>query len=357
MTQEEYSVRNMPNMQENKEIGSEFWFDTELRNDRTAPHETLMLSGRTAIDVIIKDILKIRKVGNVCMPAYCCDSMIDPFLRNGIKVDLYDLEFNDGLHYIVDRDLQTDIFYVNNYFGYENTISNDIIKHFKQKGAIIIYDKTHSLFMANDTTDGLADYTFASIRKWMGVVDGAVVSKRNGGLGLDLKEYPYLQCKLDAMREKAKYINGDSTIDKQQFLDKYSEFGHYLSEEYQGYKMDDLSVGIWQQSDKVAIREQRRENAAVLHLEKRLNFLGKLSVNSCPIFVPVLFDSTEERNAIRKHLIENKIYCPIHWPKNRLVAPDMKVNRIFDTELSLICDQRYTEADMERIINVINKSF
>lgn len=357
MTQEVYSVRNMPSMQGNKEIGSEFWLDAELRNENLASHETLVLSGRTAIDAIIKDILKTRKVRNVYMPAYCCDSMIDPFLRNGIKVNLYDLDFNEGLHYNVDGDLQTDIFYVNNYFGYENTISYDIIEYFKHKGAIIIYDKTHSLFMTNDTIDALADYTFASIRKWMGVVDGAVVGKRNGGLDLDLNEYPYMQCKLDAMRDKAKYINGNTTINKQQFLDKYSEFGHHLSEEYQGYKMDDLSVGIWQQSDKAAIREQRRENAAVLHLEKRLNYLGKLSVNSCPIFVPILFDSTEERNAIRRSLIENKIYCPIHWPKNALVTPDMKVNRIFDTELSLICDQRYTEADMERIINVINKSF
>ena len=344
-------------MQRNKEIGSEFWLDAELQNEKSVPNETLVLSGRTAIDAIIKDILKTRKVKNVYMPAYCCDSMIDPFLRNGIRVDLYDLEFNDGLHYIVDEDLQTDIFYVNNYFGYENTISNDIIEHFKQKGAIIIYDKTHSLFMTNDTTDALADYSFASIRKWMGVVDGAAVNKRKGRFELEMNDYPHLQCKLDAMREKAKYINGDLTIDKQQFLTKYSEFGHHLSEEYQGYKMDDLSVGIWLQSDKVEIRKQRRENAAVLHLGTGLHFMGNLFTNSCPIFVPVLFDTTEERNVIRKHLIKNGIYCPIHWPKNTLVTPDMEVNRIFDTELSLICDQRYTETDMERIINVINKSF
>lgn len=344
-------------MQENKEIGSEFWLDTELRDEKFTPHETLVLSGRTAIDVIIKDILKTRKVRNVYMPAYCCDSMIDPFMRNGIKVDLYDLCFDEKLNYLVDKDFQADIFYVNNYFGYENTINNDTIEHFKHKGAIVIYDKTHSLFMTNDSTDTLADYTFASIRKWMGVVDGAVVSKENAELHIEQNDYPYLQCKIDAMQEKAKYINGDKTIDKQQFLTKYNEFGHHLSEEYQGYKMDDLSVDIWQQSDKVEIRKQRRENAVVLHLGTSLHFMGSLSVNSCPIFVPVLFDTTEERNVIRKHLIENGIYCPIHWPKNTLVTPDMEVNRIFDTELSLICDQRYTETDMERIINVINKSF
>ena len=343
-------------MQKNKEIGSEFWFDSELKENTSIPRETLVLSGRTAIDVIIKDIVKTRKVKNVYLPAYCCDSMIEPFLRNNIKVSLYDISFDGELHYLVDKDLQTDIFYVNNYFGYENTIDNEIIEHFKHKGAIIIYDQTHSLFMTNDLTDTVADYTFASIRKWTGVVCGAVVNKKNGTFDLELKNYPYLQCKIDAMQEKTKYINSDATIDKQCFLDKYSEFGLHLSKEYQGYKMDDLSVRIWQQSDKVTIREQRCENAAVLHLESKLQFIGDLSANSCPLFVPILFESTDKRNTVRKSLINEKIYCPIHWPKNALITPDMKVNLIFDTELSLICDQRYMESDMERILKVINKS-
>lgn len=356
MTQEAYSVRNMPNMQGNKEIGSEFWFDAELKEGETTSYETLVLSGRTAIDIIIKDIIKARKVRNVYIPAYCCDSMIDPFIRNGINVNLYDLTFEGGLHYIVDDGLQTDIFYVSNYFGYENNIATEIIELFKRKGAIIIYDKTHSLFMTNDATDALADYMFASVRKWMGVACGAVVSKSNGSFNLELKDYPYLQCKIEAMQEKGKYINEEANIDKQQFLDKYSEFSHHLSEDYQRYKMDDLSARIWQQSDKIAIRNQRRKNAATLHLEKRLQFMGLLSANSCPIFVPILFEKTEKRNKIRHRLIENKIYCPIHWPKNALVTPDMKVNRIFDTELSLICDQRYTENDMKKIIEVIRKS-
>lgn len=341
-------------MQRYKEIGSEFWFDFEPKEFASNSQETFVLSGRTAIDIIIKDIQKTRKVRNVYLPAYCCDSMIDPFIRNGIDVKLYDIDYDGKLKYLFDADAETDIFYVNNYFGYDNTISNKTIEHFKHKGAIIIYDKTHSLFMANDATDALADYTFASIRKWIGVVCGAVVCKKEGSFDVELKDYPYLQCKIDAMQEKTLFIKGEN-VDKQLFLSKYGEFGHHLSEEYQGYRMDSLSVGIWQQYDKVAIRETRRENAAVLHLESKLHFIEKLSANSCPIFVPVFFQTTEKRNAVRKSLIEEQIYCPIHWPKNKLVTPEMKVNDIFDKELSLICDQRYTECDMERILEVINK--
>ena len=347
-------MKNMLSMQRSKEIGSEFWFDYYPKDIASDSQETLVLSGRTALDIIIKDILKVRKIRNAYLPAYCCDSMIDPFIRNGIDVKLYDIDFDGGLKYLIDADAETDIFYVNNYFGYENTIGNKIIEHFKHKGAIIIYDKTHSLFMTNDATDALADYTFASIRKWIGVVCGAVVSKKDGAFEVELKDYPYLQCKIDAMQQKARFIKGEN-VDKQLFLSKYGEFGHHLSEEYHGYKMDDLSVRIWQQLNKVAIREKRCRNAAILHKASNVHFIDELSANSCPIFVPVFFESAEKRNAVKKSLINAQIYCPVHWPKNRLVTPDMRVNGIFDTELSLICDQRYTEYDMEEIIKVINK--
>lgn len=103
-----------------------------------------------------------------------------------------------------------------------------------------------------------------------------------------------------------------------------------------------------------SIREVRRENAAFLHQALSLQFIGKLTAKSCPLFVPVLLKNTEERNTVRKRLIEEQIYCPIHWPKNQMITQNMEVNKIFDTELSLICDQRYSAVDMERIVKVIN---
>ena len=340
-----------------KEIGSEFWLDAKIREAKNVYEETLVLSGRTAIDLIIQDIQRVRRVSTAYLPAYCCDSMIAPFVRNGIKVVLYDMYFDGNLQYIIEENKSVDIFYVTNYFGYENTVGNDLIERFKAKGSIVIYDKTHSLFMDFDPTDALADYTFASIRKWMGVVCGAVVYKSFGVFNATLVDYPFLQSKIEAMQEKRRYIEGDSNIEKQSFLNKYGEFGHHLAEDFQGYKMDPLSVSIWKQSDKRSIREVRRENAIVLHKALSLQFIGRLTNHSCPVFVPVFFQKSKERNTVRKLLIEEQIYCPIHWPKNQNLTPDMEVNRMFETELSLICDQRYSVVDMERIAKVINNIY
>ena len=342
-----------------KEIGSEFWMErepAELFYDRDVIYA---LSGRTAIDLIIQDILKTRKFRNVYMPAWCCDSMLAPFSHRNIHVDFYDLELghtesteSTEIMCHTNGTDDTDILYVTNYFGYENALPIETVKKFKEKGAIILYDRTHSFLMGNDPYLDLADYIFASIRKWMGVIDGAVV---NGISDCQLKQCPYLKCKEQAMRMKKAFIEGNSSIDKQEFLDLYGEFGHHLAEDYQNYEMDDLSYALYKAEDLSAMRRKRRENAQYLHENlKGVEFIGELTENAVPLFVPVFFETTEQRNAVRKKLIEAQIYCPIHWPKPTLIPADFEANKIYDTELSLICDQRYDLTDMERMVTLIN---
>lgn len=331
------------------EIGSEFWLEREVQpmKERDGVYT---LSGRTAIDVILQDILLKRSVKNVYMPAYCCDSMIAPFAARGIEVELYDVGFDGQLRYDIDTAKETDIFYINNYFGYENGVGKEVIARFKRQGSVILYDRTHSFLMENDDME--CDYSFASIRKWMGVVCGAVVK----GVGaVPLKRYDHLDCKELAMRKKTAFIGGDKSIDKQEFLNLYAEFGHHLTADYRNYAMDDLSFAIYHSEDFSAMRTRRRANARYLHEHLNLQFLGDLTKNACPLFVPVLFDTKEHRDAVRKKLIDAQIYCPIHWPKNSLLGISMKANEIIDRELSLICDQRYGLEEMEHLINEINQ--
>ena len=86
------------------EIGSEYWLEDITSEDLgNEDNGCYVLSGRTAIDVILQDIHKERKVQNVYLPAYCCDSMLQPFMDRGIKIHLYDLWLGDKLEYDVDE--------------------------------------------------------------------------------------------------------------------------------------------------------------------------------------------------------------------------------------------------------------
>lgn len=339
------------------EIGSEFWLEREpvATSQREGRY---VLSGRTAIDLIIQDIAKTRTIRSVYMPAWGCDSMIAPFAHRNIRVDFYDVchtEITKITEKISNTDLtdETDILYFTNYFGYENTFPLETVKQFKAKGAVILYDRTHSFLMDDDPYLELADYSFASIRKWIGMIGGAVVE---GVQNVALKPCPYLEPKETAMRMKQAYMAGDDSVDKQEFLKLYGEFGHHLAEDYQNYEMDDLSYALYKTEDLAIMRHKRRENAKYLHEHlKGVRFIDELTDKAVPLFVPVFFNTTEQRNAVRKKLIEAQIYCPIHWPKPAQIPADFEANKIYDTELSLICDQRYTTDDMARMAAVINE--
>lgn len=326
------------------EIGSEFWLENKPKQILTEREGVYCLSGRTAIDLILQDILRKKDVKSVAMPAWCCESMIAPFLVRGIDVRFYDYGHTDLSE-------TTDIFYLTNYFGYENTLDIEVVRKIKESGRIILYDCTHSLLMDDKEYKELSDYSFGSIRKWMGVIGGAVVE------GIDkpeLKDCPYISIKEKAMLDKYRYLMGDKGSKKDEFLAAFGKFGHQLAEDYCNYAMDDLSYTLYKQEDFQKIKLLRRENAAYIHENlKGVQFMYEFTDKSVPLFVPVLFESKEQRDYVRKKLIEQQIYCPVHWPQPKQIPTDYKVNDIVSRELSLICDQRYGINEIKREIETI----
>ena len=356
MMSEVYKDLNMSRMI--SEIGSEFWIEDSQKTLLTEKDSVYCLSGRTAIDLILQDILRNRVVKSVAMPAWCCDSMIAPFLAHGIDVRFYDYghtENTEVTDYFLTTDItdSTDIFYLTNYFGYENTLDIEVVRKIKEKGSIILYDRTHSFLIEDEDYHDLSDFSFASIRKWMGVIGGAVVE------GIDkpeLKDCPYISIKEKAMRGKFRFLMGDSSIKKDEFLRAFGEFGHQLAEDYSNYAMDDLSYTLYKQEDFQKMKLQRRENAAYIHNNlKGVQFMCEFTDKSVPLFVPVLFESKEQRDYVRKKLIEQQIYCPVHWPQPKQMPTDYKVNDIVIRELSLICDQRYGIKEIKREIETIKQ--
>ena len=71
-----------------------------------------------------------------------------------------------------------------------------------------------------------------------------------------------------------------------------------------------------------------------------------------PLFFPLFLNSSEERDKLRDYMIKNMVYTPIHWKKPSSVGTK---NILYDIELSIPCDQRYCEEDMEMIIRLLNK--
>lgn len=330
------------------EIGSEFWDVpiTQKENNTFSQYTQWFISGRSALKAIIKELYDCH---TVAMPSWCCDSMIKPFLDAGMTINFYPVYFRGEL--VQEIRLDSEVLYVMDYFGY--TLHNPDLSSYK---GIIIRDVTHSVFSSSYSD---ADYYFGSLRKWCGVWTGGYAWARNGHplVMEDTDDYGYVRLREMAMKLKYRYIksltdaNGDEITDKE-YLKIYDAAEACL--EHIGIApAAEKDMRMTKKLDVELIRNQRRTNAKVLmeSFSKELVFQN-LEETDCPMFVPILVPNGK-RNALRTYLIKNDIYCPVHWPISEYHRIDERVESIYENELSLVCDQRYTEDDMEYMVKTI----
>ncbi len=335
-----------------KEIGSEFWFDAFSKASESTPasmpsafREAYFLSGRTALDFIIKDIKKERPFRRVMLPSYCCDSMIEPFLANEVEPLFYTVEIN-RIDY---PENEADGVLLLDYFGYMLPDNRVIAEAERARGKVVIYDATHKI----DSLNFPADYSFCSFRKWL-FSNCAVAKKKKEEFSLQSPRKMnrhYIELRQRAASEKADYMANRTSL-KESFLDLYAKAEACLEKDYAGYGAEPFFPPV------SALIEARRRNASFL-LEQLKDipaitpWKAALSPLDAPLFVPILTEG-RKRDALRKFLIENRIYCPIHWPITPL---HKKIPSLYHQELSLICDQRYTLEDMKRQIDLIKIFF
>lgn len=299
-----------------REIGSEFWDIPvcDRENELFPASVKWFLSGRIALKYIILD----AGIRSVSMPEWCCDSMIAPFLENGVTVRFYnDVPSTDA-----------DALFIMDYFGF--TAQTQVPAGYR---GTVIRDMTHSVFSKKYDD---ADYYFGSLRKWAGFKTGGFAyGSWKKSLEVAECDEKYISLRTTAMREKKAYISG--ATDDKSYLDVFRSANERLKQVgiCAGYEEDIYAA---RHLDIDFIKEKRRENAKVLM--DRIGCMFPLKENDCPLFVPII---TEDRDALQNFFIDHKIYCPAHWPRNSLK----------DRELSLICDQRYDKVDMERICRLI----
>ena len=329
-----------------KEIGSEFWSvpTTEYRNGLFQDSTQWFLSGRSALQSIIKDLNGCKTIG---LPSWCCDSMIKPFVDAGFDVEFYPVLWNEELTQSINNGY--DVILVMDYFGYSSLSALP-----KQLNGVIIRDVTHSIFSESYED---ADYYFGSLRKWCGVWTGGFVWTKDGHqLPVDISNSEdYIKLREQAMNQKEQFIaaqNSNCNSNKR-YLELYQEAENLL-EKVGAEPATDRDIELANCLDSYIIKGQRRANAKVLMSAfKEWLFFPELGNNDCPMFVPIIVPNGK-RNELRQYLIEREIYCPVHWPISDYHVLDEEEQFIYDNELSLVCDQRYDENDMLRIVDAVN---
>lgn len=333
-----------------KIIGGEFKIPADILNmGDIGGYEPVYSLGRTCFYVILDEIRNKAHGCGILLPDYLCTSVAEVPARLGIPFKHYSVS-ND---FLPDMDnIRTLLSYNGEfwavlliaYFGMVNL--NDTIATIRREfpRTTIIVDDVQNYYGFGQHSS--YDYCFTSYRKWFAMPDGADVLTKNGKREWTVStEQPnYVQYKAAGNLLK----NHGDIIDERVALELLEKGEAMMDTEYL-YRCSDVSRDLFKKIDFNMVEVRRRANAKILHegLEQ-LNIQHLYDEDKTPLFVPIIVPN---RDGLRKRFFSEMIFAPVHWP---VVSKDLQgTNELYTNELSLICDQRYDEADMERILRVI----
>lgn len=321
---------------------------TYLRSGR----EALLLSAIAACDAKEKTIL---------FPAYCCWSMCAPFEKAGWNVVYYrlneDLTVNtDYLNKLL-MTYKPQAFLTMNFFG--SACTDEAISMVKKhdNSIIVIEDFSHCTFSIRRIFNEQVDIYVSSIRKSVGVCDGAVILSK-GSMPLqyiqeEIKDFADKRYK--AQSEKGRYSWCKDQNLKQRFLGIIRECEGVLNEFNAVRPISERAKKMLAMLNGDEIAYARKEN--MKHLWTLLNGNVKMvpGLERCfegaPFSLPIL---VENRDEVQSKLAQRGVYTQLLWPISQKAQSICFVSKMMnDKMLSVPIDQRYSWDDIEDVAKII----
>ena len=320
----------------NKAIGG--YFELELNEGYERHSDAIKLnSGQYALEYI----LKARKYRKVYIPYYICDSVLQPFKRQGVEYEFYHI--NEHLEPAIELQPRDDeaVLYVN-YFGLKNRKAETFCYAYKNT----IIDCTQAFYYEQGNRNGeknLRCDIFYSCRKYFGVPDGA---------------YLYTDSKLDEV------IPLDESFNRLTFLTKridrsaqeaYADF-HANDEALANVgmrRMSRLTEKMMRSIDYSVKANKRIQNFHVLDnaLRETNRFKWDMDYGTVPMVYPYY---VENGALLRQHLIDNQVFCARYWPNVlKWCQPSEWEYQLAENLVCIPIDQRYDQEDMKSIISII----
>ena len=381
------------------EIGGFFEFpkfDSIDGDDSTYHHLTNLYEnysffrdGRQAIKAVLQNIEEINS-RRCYLPAYLCDSIIQPFTEMGINVNLFGHE--DPLKPILNMDITNSVILIIDYFGTES-VTNEEILELLDRDNIIIMDLSHSILDSSRFSIKHDHYyLIASLRKLFPIPDGGIAyhnSEKFVASDISPKDY---ESKLEAMVLRYFYLNGitvdnvpahdDKKLDSvfeawytktpigfKQRLEAVKR--HYLAlhYEYELKKYENevipqnipaISLYILNKLSFSNLINKRAENLKFMYeniIHKDL-FVFHFEDIKSPFLLPLRFKSEEERDFVKNSLIKDDVYPPIVWDIEEYVPSEYSYEREFSKRmLTIPIDQRYKPDELSKPVTIINQTY
>lgn len=355
-------------------IGSEFYLpiDFILQKNRgqfnkySFGHTKLFLSsGRDSLNCISK-ILDLSINYEILLPSYLCQEVLNPF-KNIVNIVFY--KINEDLSINIE-DIRTKLskytkaILVIHYFGFPQDIS--ILKNMQKNSSFVIIEDVVQSFLSEHDENVFGqcgDISISSYRKWIPIPDGSLLTfnkeQKNNiyFLTSGFSHHLYIFLRSVGLLTKYLYVRYNIISFRKIFTICFVKSERLLSTYNKPAKISKISSMLLDKFDYTSIVKKRRENFKYL-LDGLKNedaikpLFQVLPKGVCPLGFPIIVDN---RDSLKKKLIENFVYTPVHWElPHEINEKDFPISRKISKHiLTIPIDQRYTTNDMDYILKIL----
>lgn len=293
------------------------------------------------------------------VPEYFCYDVIESLKEAGLELVFYTdyPDYHDDSKTIeaIQRKghfRPTDAILRVNYFGMRSYCNTDKLM------VPVVEDHTHDL-ISGWAINSHADWCIASLRKSLPIPEGGMLWSP---VGLELPMAPAISeenekiaaTRWEAMRLKARYLAEEEVekvafragfVDTEEFFDRADVCALDVESQkfLQLFDIRDWYKRKWENWE--LLRDIKKDGVRVLRPENR---------GCYPFSLILVFTTGEERDRVRKALIEKQIYPAILWN-----VPEVTEGEVFKMSrgiLSIHCDARYTKEDILQMKSIIEST-
>lgn len=287
-------------------------------------------TGRNCLEYI----LRVRGYKKVYVPYYTCEAVMEPINKLGVPYEFYHIDIHFEIRDRFTLKADEGLLYTN-YFGLKQRYVEQLAE---KLGCRLIVDNTQAFY----EKPILGIDTFYTCRKFFGVADGAYLYTDKV-----LDEEFVLDESYDRMAHLLKRIDLSAELGFADFRKVDDGLNNQPIR-----KMSKLTQRIMQSIDYEVAAKKRMENYHMLHevLGVENNLVLPFEEDAVPMVYPFLAPIKE----LREKLIENKVFVARYWPNVLEWTTEKDIEYLFAYQMQpLPIDQRYSEGDMRRLLNII----
>lgn len=294
-------------------------------------------NGRAAL----AHLLSAKRVRRVWLPAYICRAAAEAASREGRDVRFYSTgarlspEGDDLVRHLRAGDAVLGV----DYFGHLRGAAPVLAPQFPD--VLWIQDRAQALWPA---ARPWGDHVLYSPRKVVGAPDGGVLISRRETIAPPRWAADEDLGRLEPTRLRAEDPKGERN---EVWFRAYQ--GAEAAMTCEPRPMSDVTRSVLRGLDLAAVADRRRRNASRLleHLGEFALFTAEDLLAGAPFGVPVL---TRDAGAVAARMAARRVFCARHWadlpsPAEAFPAEHELSRRL----LTLPCDHRYGDAEMDRV--------